>query len=173
MSLAKISTLADAVASTISTAWNPSAPSAVTRLYGEDISLSPDIVETLVSGRQLFVLPVDFSQPEIVTRNEAKRRYTVGVIVVERDTSTGDNGIPSNAWMDTRIAFVEAVFNLVANPFSALGSAGNFQPDDSCEFETLYDRDLYLKYRTFFSVMVFNFIEIQTIPGNVSFAGIS
>ena len=107
---ARVNEVADAVVAAVLVLWpdGGTAPNAVERTY-----LTPIDLNTL-TGRKVWVTPADFGD-ENASRGENLGKYTLAVIVAERHT---DPGPPSRAWLDTRVAFVESLYDL-------LGSYGN------------------------------------------------
>jgi hypothetical protein len=112
---ARVNEVCDAVVTAVLAAWNTSispaavaAPDSVERTY-----LTPVKFNSL-TGRKVWVSPVGFGD-ENASRAENLGQYTVAVVVAERYE---DAGLPSRAWLDTRVDFVELLYDL-------LGSYGN------------------------------------------------
>lgn len=97
---AKIIEVCDALVTQIGTAWSPTAPNAVERVY-----LAPIGVQELSSltGRKVYVFPA-LKSDEPATRGEDLKSYTIAIVIVERYT---DAGMPTRAWMDALVYFVE------------------------------------------------------------------
>lgn len=97
---ARIITTAEAFKDAISTAWSPSSPNTISRVYVAPVSI--DDLSNL-TGRHIYVWPIRYSdQPE--NRGETRYFMTLGVLIVERYTTAG---FPPNAWMDALVYFVE------------------------------------------------------------------
>lgn len=168
MRQARIIEVCEAVASFIRTTWTPIAPDAVTRTYGPDIGLTPDDDATLLSGRQVFVFPASYAVPVQVTRAEVEWRYGVTVLVVERFDQDGETaGTPPVAWMDERIEFVE---NTIFKPLrdqdlTLLGSVipSLAEGGEVAQVNVVYDLDLFLKHRAFWSQVTLPFEEVNKL----------
>lgn len=108
---ARINAVCDAVVTAVTAAWNASltppavvaTPDEVSRVY-----LTPVDLRTL-TGRKVWVSPAGFTD-ENASRGEGLGVYSVALIVAERYTSAGQ---PTRAWLDTRVEFVELIFDLL------------------------------------------------------------
>lgn len=169
MSLARVLDLCNAVVTAIQTAWNPTGPDAVSRVYAPDVGLSPDETDTLISGRQVYVFPAAYGSPGLATRSELWRRHTIAVLVVERYTAAA--GAPTTAWIDDRVAFVEQqIFNLLRDPTLELAGSVVTQafpiPDEEAgRVDPVYDLETLIEHRTFWSQATFEFQELTTTAG--------
>lgn len=121
-----ILTLGDALVSAIQTAWNPTGPSAVSRVY--------QIPETTnvksITGRQVWVFPVEYSD-EATNRLEDVKTYKFAFVIAEKCT---DAGAPSVAWVDDRVDWV----------YSNLIEWLQFGRDDSHPMLSISTREIFL-----------------------------
>ncbi len=163
--MARILDLCDAIVGQIEGAWSPTAPDAVSREYGPDVGLNADDGATLITGRKVYVFPIAYGIPAMEDRSYLDKRYGVVVTVIERYTD--DPGIPTKAWMDTRVTFTETLFKLLRNPnLELLASGGNYVlPDieNPATCDTVYDFDLFQENRTFRSQLTLNFQEAASL----------
>jgi hypothetical protein len=156
---ARILEFSDAVTAAIQAAWNPVAPSAVSREYGAEVILTDDDSDVL-KGRRVFVFPTTYEAPEFVDRAELLRTYSVGIVIVERYTD--DAGYPTKSWMDARVLFVEqTIYRLLRNPMLVLADTLIPAPNSPGTVDVVYDLDLFLQQKTFWSVCFFTFQEVD------------
>ena len=98
MATSGILTLGDAIVSAVSTLWNPSAPSAISRVYQ-----IPDSVNVKsIDGRQVWLFPVEYSD-ETANRLEDVNTYKFVFVVAEKYASAGN---PPVSWVDDRVDWV-------------------------------------------------------------------
>lgn len=107
---ARVNEVGDALVAAILAIWpdGADAPNAVERTY-----LVPTDLNTL-TGRKVWVTPVAF-EDENASRDENLGKYSHAIVIAERYEP---GGVPPRAWMDERVEFVQAVYDLV-------GSYGN------------------------------------------------
>ncbi len=149
----------DACAAAIRAAWSPAAPDAVTGVWATDVVLDPDRPDELLAGRQVYVFATSLTQPRLVDRGGVLRRYLVSALVAERYDSAGP--VPT-AWVDDRVAFVEAkVLGVLAAPsLRLLDGAVRLAMDEEHGIDLVCDRELLQQVRTFWSVGTFVFQEV-------------
>lgn len=111
---ARIVEVCDAVVAAVLAEWAVvqgsavAAPNECARVYVTPVG--PDDIGRL-TGRKVWVTPANYAD-EPASRGEDQDQHTVAVIVAERYP---DAGAPPRAWLDERVAFVEAVYDLLAN----------------------------------------------------------
>ena len=161
---ARVDQLVDAVAGALVGAWGPTAPDGVSTEYAPDIGLTPDQADTLIQGRQVFVWPAAYGAPELLDRAELLKRYTVVVVVVERYTETTKR--PPNDWIRARTAFVERqVYNLLRDPGLVLLDSLVPAPEEPGTVDVVYDLDVLIEHRAFWSQASFTFQETSGYGG--------
>jgi hypothetical protein len=154
---ARVIETADAVAAAIRTAWAPIAPDAATSDYGAEVILDDDDPDVL-TGRKVFVFATEYAAPEFVDGASLRRTYGVGIVIVERYAAAA--GTPPKAWMDARVLFVEqSIYRLLRNPDLVLSNTLVPSPEAPGTVDVVYDLDLYLQRKTFWSVCTFTFQE--------------
>ena len=156
---ARVLDTADAVAQAIQTAWSGlAAPDGVSREYGADVILKEDDPDTVLKGRQVYVFPTKYEAPEFVDSSALRRTYSVGIVIVERYTD--GPGWPPKAWMDARVLFVEqTIYRLLRNPDFVLSNTLVPSPEEPGTVDVVYDLDLYMQRKAFWSVCSFTFQE--------------
>lgn len=146
---ARVLNTADAVVSVIQTWWNPTSPDAVERDYVPDVILNPDDPGVL-TGRKVWIFPASHGAPEMVTRAELRRTDTIAFLVVERYTDAAGK-VPA-AWLDERVEFVQGLYDLIRDPnLDILDGTVVVRPVDPGSVEVVYDRDVLMEHRTFWS----------------------
>lgn len=165
----RILDLCDCVVAQVHAAWLPTAPDGVARAYAPRVGLTGDQPDTLLEGRRVFVFPASYGSPGLAQRDELWRTHQVSVLVVERYTA--DPGPPPDTWVDARVEFVERnVFGLLRNPALVLSggtiAAAFPPPDEGAEVGSVYDENVLLQYKTFWSYAAFTFQELTTLDGD-------
>lgn len=89
-------TLCDQLVTLISTAWGPTSPDAVSRVY------QFSLLSNEFQGRRVYVFPTDYGY-EPADRSEARFDHRITIVTVER---YADPGLPDNTWCDARVDFV-------------------------------------------------------------------
>jgi len=164
VTLARTLEICDAVVDAIGTAWDPTSPDAVSREYGVEVGLSKDYASILLTGRKVYVFPTSYEAPGLIDREVLMNAHGVAVLICERytnsDGSTADPGLPPKAWMDERVLFVQdKIYKVLRNPHLVLLDTVIPVPDELGSIDLVYDRDLYLSKRAFWSYGFFNFQE--------------
>lgn len=167
---ARIIDACNAVTGAIQSVWNPVAPSAVQRSYVPDIGLSADHTDTLIQGRQVYVFPAKWENDGAIDRGNWDRLYVVQFVTVERYSVSGTDqvGTPTDDWVDQRVLFVEGIFNFLANPDVTIpGALVNLYrlPEDQASVDEVYDVDLLMRKKTFWSPATIAFREIVGLTG--------
>jgi hypothetical protein len=158
--LARILQLVDAAAGELRARWGPKAPDAVTREYGPDVGFTPDDLSTLLPGRQVYLFPAAYAAPELAARDALQKRYKVAGLVVERYTA--GTGRPPVGWMDARVTFVEqVVFKPLRDPGLVLLDGVVPDLETGAEVTAVYDLDVYLKHRAFWSELLLTYQELE------------
>lgn len=159
---ARVLDACDAAVALIAAAWSPPAPSAVTRVYAPPVNLTED-ADPPLAGRQVFVFPGPYDAAQL-DRAGQWRTYTLRVLVVERYTA-GAGPVPA-AWLDERVRFAQdAVFNRLADQSLKLVGQMTPDPETPAAVDVLYDPDVLLQHKTFWSVMTFTFVEPTDLTG--------
>lgn len=160
--------LADAITASIQSSWNPTLPNAVQRVWIANIGLNPDDPQTLIVGRQVYVLPVTMSTPERRSRAELLNLYTFVLLTAERYTDA--SGDPPNAWIDARVAWIEqTLYYPLSNPSLTLSGSvvKSAIPaiDERPTIDVLVDRERLLEDRCFLNQMTFVFQDFTDYTG--------
>lgn len=160
--------LADAIAANIAGRWAPQAPDAVSRAWVANIGLNPDDPQTLIAGRQVYVLPVTMSTPERMSRAELQNLYTFVLLTAERYVEAA--GDPTNDWIDERIAFVEqTLYYPLSNPGLELSGSvvkSAFPArEERPTIDVLLDRERLLEDRCFLSQITLVFEDLTDYTG--------
>jgi hypothetical protein len=157
---ARIIAVCDAVVAAIGAAWTPTAPDAVTRVYAPPVTLTADDPITVLTGRQVFVFGLQYSIPSLQTRADWDRTERIDVLVVERYTA--DSGAPPTAWLDARVDFVESLYMALRTPASFPLADTAWPQQEQPDPVIVYDRDVLLQHRTFWSQFTVNFEEVRS-----------
>jgi hypothetical protein len=94
-------TLGDELVSRINTAWGPTSPSAVSRVF--DVPITPQTAKTL-QGRKVFVIPVGYKN-DPASRSKYKWVHHFLILTIEKYDETV-SGLPTLAWADDLVNFV-------------------------------------------------------------------
>lgn len=163
---ARVLDAADAAVALVLAGWSDKGEAdGVTRVYAPPVNLTEDS-DSPIAGRQVFVFPGPYDAAQL-DRADQWRRYTLRVLVVERYTAGA--GGPPTAWVDERVGFVQTVvFDPLAD--QSLVLVGEMTPDPEADdahaaVDTLYDVDVLLNHKTFWSVMTFVFREPTSLAG--------
>lgn len=165
--------LGDAIVTYLQSLWTTrSDPDAVQRVWVANIGLNPDDPQTLVEGRQIFVIPVSQSTPERMSRAELDNLYTFVILTAERytDKTGGYSGDPPNDWIDERVAFVEqTVYYPLGDPSLVLsGSVVKSAWPARTErpvIDVLLDRERLLQDRCFLNQITVVFEDLTDYSG--------
>jgi hypothetical protein len=157
---ARIIELCDAAVDALVAAWpgGPTLPDAVTRVYGAEVVLSEDYESALIRGRQVYVFPATYSNKRILDRKSLLNQYAIAVLVVERYTDGA--GKPLDEWMDERVEFVQdAILGTLGDIRLRLLGTLAIDPEQLGSVDVIYDRDLYMQRKTFWSQCSFVYQE--------------
>ena len=160
---ARILDLCDALAATVQAAWAPTAPDAVSREYGLEVGLDPTYADILLTGRKVYVFPASYNNDRILDRKSTLDKYTVSVLICERFSDVA--GSINKAWMDARVLFVEqsilrTLSNLEYRPLASGSYRGmTIDPEQLGVVDVVFDRDLYMQRKTFWSQCTFVYQE--------------
>jgi len=134
----------------------PNDTTTFTRTYLPTI-LDAEFVANISSvGRQVYAVPLDYSQVEFASRAQDLNAYPVGVLVVNRYTDAG--AIP-DAWIDDQVEWVEKIIwnplqNMRRDPL--LGSLWSH----NAKVDLVYRVDYLQQNKLFWSEVTFEFHEI-------------
>ena len=162
---ARVLVLADLVAAKIADAWRQydpafAAPSEVVRDWPDEIGVTPDQAESLLTGRKVYVFATAFGAPEMADRGDLLKRYQIIAQVVERYAAAGS---APRAWVDARVNFVEAVvYDVLRDPHAEL-SPFTPDPENPGEIDLVCDLDSLRKRKLFLSYATFTFTELQGV----------
>lgn len=96
----------DIIVTAISAAWSPTSPDLVAREYGEEEDTKA------FTGRRVYVFPIGDGEAERISRDEVEWSYRFAIVTAEKYTDAA--GLPTKAWMDTRLQFVrEFVYDVL------------------------------------------------------------
>lgn len=148
---ARITQVAETVAATLGHEADPAAGITVEREYAPDW-LNPDFwkdnpnLANKFTGRRLYVFGATQKQVSPADRGADLNEYGIAVVVMER--YVGDEPVPPRAWVDERVAWVEA------NVYDRLGDArDNELPagvwPDTQEWTAVYDPGLLRSHKLF------------------------
>ncbi len=88
--------VADIAAAAIGAAWSPVAPDSVAREYGDEEPTASFL------GRRVYVFPMGDGEVDRISRSEVEWSYRLAIVVAEKYDGVG---LPTKAWMDTRVEF--------------------------------------------------------------------
>lgn len=163
---ARVLDACDAAVTLVASLWTDKGKAdAVTRVYAPPVNLTDDS-DGALAGRQVFFFPGPYAAGQLA-RDSQWRKYTVRALVVERYTAAA--GGPPTAWVDDRVDFVEAtIFNPLADQSKFLVDQMTADPEadpDHATIDVLYDVDVLLNHKTFWSVATFRFAEPTDLAG--------
>lgn len=99
--------LCEAVVAKIAARWQPTSPSAVTFTH------TPGVVIKELEGRQIQVGFEEWGQEDIADKLHDVNYF---VIVVDVFEVYGEQGDPTNAWVNERVNFVGDLWRMLSNP---------------------------------------------------------
>lgn len=153
-------TLGDKLVELIQTAWSPTAPSAVARVF--EVPVRAETAASL-KGQQRWVIPVGY-RDEPVSRGKAKWTHHYLILLVEKFPET-QSGLPNLAWADERVEQVLAM--KAALDFPQGGATLKFgSPERSVWAENfeeveVYDPELLADYGMFWSTIEVFYGEVR------------
>lgn len=109
-----------------------------------------------IAGRQVFAVPLDYSQLEFASRSDDLNQKTVGVLIVER--YMGADIVP-DTWIDDQVEWVEKQIydplqNMRRDPLLGSLWSHNVTVTTICDDEKLRSKKL------FWSELIFEFHEV-------------
>lgn len=162
MPTASVIEVVDSLVSAVSTAWTPSSPDLVERVY-----VTPSIKAELhkLAGRRVYFAPGAYeNSPE--TRSEEGWRYEVVAACIDRYEEAAEPGSAAvKAWADALVLFVEeelvdALDFGTSGPFlTAL--TGREIWTESISVVRLYDPDWLAEKKVFISEIAYVFREVR------------
>lgn len=152
------------------------------RTYALTIGVDPNDPSTFVWGRQVLVFPMsqDGGQDDRQTLSE---EYEFAIVVFEMWLATAAvfrNGVLQTAgtvgqgpvpdsWIDDRVSYVEALFDVLRPTRILAGSLGQYYRkagDQPCKIVAIYDRDELLERKLFVSEIQVTFKGWTDLGGN-------
>ena len=156
---ARVIEVADAAVAVLQTAWNPTAPDLVKRMYGAEFALTKGY-EPLLEGRRLMVYPASYAHPEMETRVLYKKDFVLIVVGVER--YVGSEPLPPDDWMDERVEwFEQKVFLPLRDQHLVLLDSLIPSLSQPATVDEVYDIAKYFENKTFWSTATVAFQEIS------------
>lgn len=167
-SIARIADLRDGVAAVLRASWRPADPDGVESVWLARLSFDENDPGTLTTGRRLFVMAAD-PRVSALSRAYWKNAYTLGVLLTERYTGTGD---PPDEWVDALVTWWEqTVFYPLCNPRLRIAGPEGIvtqavpDPETPPEVTTFVDRDLLTECKAVMIAANFTYIDASNHAG--------